>query len=143
MEKLYTLNLKGQVIDSIGFDKLIGKDYTLSSSNSFYFSRDSENLFFNAGNQDTLPQLMGSNEALYVLHIADKQVKRLSLSGMNVNRIFVTDDDRIFYSLKHATLIELVRLLYQSTFLCLKAISKSLGAICGKTGSTAFSMFLA
>lgn len=97
VEKLYTLNLKGQVIDSIGFDKLIGKDYTLSSSNSFYFSRDGENLFFNAGNQDTLPQLMGPSEALYELHIADKQIKRLSPFGMNVNRIFVTRDDRIFY----------------------------------------------
>lgn len=97
MEKLYTLNLKGQAIDSVGFDKLIGKDYTLSSSNSFYFSRDGEKLFFNAGNQDTLPQLMGPSEALYELHIADKQIKRLSPFGMNVNRIFVTGDDRIFY----------------------------------------------
>lgn len=97
IDRLYTLDLEGHIIDSTNFDKLIGKDYSLSSSDAFYFSQDGTKIFFNAGSGDELPELMGPSEALYELVIAEKKIKRLSPQGVNVSRIFVTSDDHIYY----------------------------------------------
>jgi len=97
METLYTLNVNGKIIDSVGFSDLFSKDYSLSSSDCFYFSKDGKKLFFNVGNNDPLPQLMGPSEALYELNLPTKEIKRLSPPGVNVSRIFVSPDDRVFY----------------------------------------------
>ncbi|WP_257667943.1 hypothetical protein [Parapedobacter tibetensis] len=100
LEKLFTLDLQGKVVDSVSFEELIGKDYSLSSSDSFFYSADGDWLFFNAGNvtdDEEMPGLMGPAEALYMLDIANGVIKRLSPKGVNVNRIFVSPDDRIFY----------------------------------------------
>lgn len=97
LDRLYTFDLGGRIIDSISLAELIGKDYSLSSSDAFFFSQDGAKIFFNAGSGDELPELMGPSEALYELTIADKKIKRLSPQGANVSRIFVTSDDHIFY----------------------------------------------
>ena len=100
LEKLFTLDLQGRVVDSVSFERLIGEDYILSSSDAFFYSADGSRLFFNAGNvadNKERPGLMGPFEALYVLNIADSTIRKLSPEDVNVNRIFVTPDDRVFY----------------------------------------------
>jgi TolB protein len=97
IDKLYTLDLEGHIIDSFSLAELIGKDYSLSSSDAFYFSEDGAKIFFNAGSGDELPELMGPSEALYELVLAEKKIKRLSPQGVNVSRIFVNSDDHIYY----------------------------------------------
>lgn len=99
LEKLFTLDLQGKVVDSVSFEKLIGKDYIISSSDNFFYSADGSRLFFNAGSitdNEEMPGLVAP-EALYVLDIADGAIKRLSPKGVSVDRFFVTPDDRVFY----------------------------------------------
>ena len=98
LKNLYTFNTAGKLIDTKLIADLIGKEFTLASSNRFFYTKDGTKLIFNAGNADILDGLMGPSEAAYILDIASKKIERLSPKGVNVPYIFVTADDRIFYS---------------------------------------------
>lgn len=98
LTNLYTFDLSGKVTDTKPIADLIGKDLTIASSNRFFYTKDGKKIIFNAGNNDALEGLTGPAEAVYILDLASKQVKRLSPKGVNVPYVFVTADDRIFYS---------------------------------------------
>ncbi|QNK64777.1 PD40 domain-containing protein [Pedobacter sp. PAMC26386] len=98
LKKLYTLDLNGKVVDAVNLADLIGKDFSISSNDNFFYSRDGKKLIFNAGNKDILPGLTGSGEAVYLLDLATKQVKRISPQGITVPSLFVTANDKIVYS---------------------------------------------
>ena len=55
-------------------------------------------MVFNAGNDDKAEDLEGPMEAVYILDLASSKIERISKKGMNVSYIFLTADDRIFYS---------------------------------------------
>lgn len=95
---LYRFDSAGKLVDSKPIRDLIGNDFSIASSNRFFYSKNGEKLIFNAGNTDALPGLTGPSEALYVLDLASKKVERLSPKGMNVPYVFLTADDHIFYS---------------------------------------------
>jgi Tol biopolymer transport system component len=95
---LYTFNIQGKTIDTKPIADLIGKDFTLASSNRFFYTSDGKKLIFNVGNTDVLDGLTGPSEAVYILDLASKKVDRISPKGINVPYLFVTADDRIFYS---------------------------------------------
>lgn len=98
LTNLYTFDLSGKVTDTRPIAGLIGQDLTIASSNRFFYTKDGKKLIFNAGNNDVLDGLTGPAEAVYVLDLASKKVDRLSPKGVNVPYVFVTADDRIFYS---------------------------------------------
>ena len=98
LSNLYTFDLTGKVTDSKPIAGLIGKDFSIASSNHFFYSKDGAKLIFNAGNTDVLNGLTGPSEAVYVLNLSSKKVQRISPKGINVPFVFVTADDRIFYS---------------------------------------------
>ncbi|MNK35190.1 translocation protein TolB [compost metagenome] len=98
LTNLYTFDLSGKVIDTKLIAGLIGKDLTIASSNRFFYTKDGQKLIFNAGNNDVLDGLTGPAEAIYILDLASKKIERLSPKGVNVPYVFVTADDRIFYS---------------------------------------------
>ncbi|WP_175634692.1 TolB-like translocation protein [Pedobacter ghigonis] len=98
LTNLYTFDLSGKVIDTKLIAGLIGKDLTIASSNRFFYTKDGQKLIFNAGNNDVLDGLTGPAEAVYILDLASKKIERLSPKGVNVPYVFVTADDRIFYS---------------------------------------------
>ena len=95
---LYTFDLSGKLMDTKPILSLIGKDFTIASSNRFFYTKDGEKLIFNAGNADVLNGLTGPSEAVYILDIASKKIERISPKGMNAPYVFVTADDRIFFS---------------------------------------------
>jgi Tol biopolymer transport system component len=98
LNNLYTFDLSGKLIDTKSIASLIGKDFSIASSNRFFYTKDGEKLIFNAGNTDVLGGLTGPSEAVYVLDFASKKVTRISPKGVNVPYVFVTADDRVFYS---------------------------------------------
>lgn len=98
LKNIYTFNVAGKLVESRAIADLIGKDFMIASSNHFFYSEDGTKLIFNAGNSDALDGLTGPSEAAYILDIASKKIERLSPKGLNVPYIFVTADDRIFYS---------------------------------------------
>jgi Tol biopolymer transport system component len=98
LNNLYTFDLSGKLIDTKSIASLIGKDFSIASSNRFFYTKDGEKLIFNAGNTDVLGGLTGPSEAVYVLDFASKKVTRISPKGINVPYVFVTADDRVFYS---------------------------------------------
>jgi len=98
LTNLYTFDLSGKVIDTKLIAGLIGKDLTIASSNRFFYTKDGQKLIFNAGNSDVLDGLTGPAEAVYILDLASKKIDRLSPKGITVPYVFVTADDRIFYS---------------------------------------------
>jgi len=95
---LYTFNVAGKLIDTKSIVGLIGKDFNIASNNRFFYTTDGQKLVFNAGNTDVLDGLTGPSEAVYILDLASKKVERISPKGMNVPYVFLTADDRIFYS---------------------------------------------
>jgi TolB protein len=95
---LYTLDLSGKIIDTQPLARLIGKELSLSSSNRFFYTKDGKKLVFNAGNSDAVENAVGPNEAVYVLDLVTKKTSRISPEGFNVPYVYVTADDRIFYS---------------------------------------------
>ncbi len=98
LTNLYTFDLSGKVIDTKLIAGLIGKDLTIASSNRFFYTKDGQKLIFNAGNNDVLDGLTGPAEAVYILDLTSKKIDRLSPKGVTVPYVFVTADDRIFYS---------------------------------------------
>ncbi|QNR84303.1 PD40 domain-containing protein [Pedobacter riviphilus] len=98
LTKLYTFDLAGKLIDTKLIADLIGKEFSITSSNRFFYTKDGAKLIFNAGNTDILDGLTGPSEAVYVLDLACKKVTRISPKGMDVPYVFLTADDRIFYS---------------------------------------------
>ena len=98
LNNLYTFDLSGKLIDTKPIAGLIGKDFSIASSNRFFYTKDGQKLIFNAGNNDVLDGLTGPGEAVYLLDLATKKVTRISPKGINVPYGFVTADDRIFYS---------------------------------------------
>ncbi|MFC3561450.1 TolB-like translocation protein [Pedobacter jamesrossensis] len=95
---LYTFDISGKLVETKSIIDLIGKEFSLSSSNRFFYSKDGKKLIFNAGNTDIMDGLTGPSEAVYILDLASKKVERISPKGMNVPYVFLTADDRIFYS---------------------------------------------
>jgi TolB protein len=98
LSNLYTFDLSGKLIDTKPIASLIGKDFSIASSNRFFYTKDGEKLIFNAGNTDVLDGLTGPSEAVYVLDLKSKKVTRISPKGIHVPYVFVAADDRIFYS---------------------------------------------
>lgn len=98
LTKLYTFDRTGKLTDTKLIADLIGKEFSIASSNRFFYTKDGEKLIFNVGNADNLGGLTGPSEAVYVLDLATKKVQRISPKGINVPYVFLTADDRIFYS---------------------------------------------
>jgi len=95
---IYTFDISGKLTDTKSIASLIGKEFIIASTNRFFYTKDGRKLIFNAGNTDVLDGLIGPGEAVYVLDLASKKVDRISPKGMNVPYVFVTADERIFYS---------------------------------------------
>ena len=98
LTKLYTFDRTGKLIDTKLIADLIGNEFSIASSNHFFYTKDGAKLIFNAGNTDVLDGLTGPSEAVYILDLASKKVQRISPKGINVPYVFLTADDRIFYS---------------------------------------------
>jgi len=98
LTKLYTFDRTGKLIDTKLIADLIGNEFSIASSNRFFYTKDGAKLIFNAGNTDVLDGLTGPSEAVYILDLASKKVQRISPKGINVPYVFLTADDRIFYS---------------------------------------------
>ncbi|PWS27825.1 hypothetical protein DHW03_09620 [Pedobacter yonginense] len=95
---LYTFDVAGKLIDTKPILSLLGKDFTIASHNRFFYTKDQQKIIFTAGNKDVLHGLTGPSEAVYLLDLTSKKIERISPEGMNVPYVFVTADDRIFYS---------------------------------------------
>lgn len=95
---LYTFDISGKLINTNSIASLIGKDFSITSSNRFFYTSDGTKLIFNAGNSDVIDGLTGPSEAVYILDLTTKKVERISPKGLNVPYVFLTADDRIFYS---------------------------------------------
>ncbi|TDG37320.1 hypothetical protein EZJ43_04165 [Pedobacter changchengzhani] len=98
LSNLYTFDSSGKIIKTESIAKLIGADYLISSSNRFFYTRDGKKLVFNAGTNEKIDGLEGPMEAVYILDLTTKKIEKISPNGMNVTYIFLTADDRIFYS---------------------------------------------
>ncbi|WP_025141782.1 PD40 domain-containing protein [Pedobacter jeongneungensis] len=98
LDNLYTFNLTGKLIDTKSINALIGNAYYISSSSIFFYSKDGKKLIFNASNGEVLDGLHDRAEAAYILDVASKKVLPISPKGVHVPFLFVTADDRIFYS---------------------------------------------
>lgn len=90
---LYTFDISGKLKNTQPITALIGNDFAVASSNRFFYTSVGKKLVFNASNK-----IGDITDAVYILDLASKKVDRISPEGMNVPYVFVTADDRIFYS---------------------------------------------
>lgn len=98
LENLYTFDLSGKIIGTEPIKALIGTVYNISSSNGFFYTKDGKKIFFNAANGPLIEGTHDEAEAVYLLDVASKKITQISPKGIHVSFLFVTADDRIFYS---------------------------------------------
>lgn len=98
LENLYTFDLSGKITNTQSLAGLIGADYHIASDNTFFYTKDSKTLVFSAYAGAAVPELKGQVNSVFAMDLVSKVVKRISPEGMYVSYLFVTADDRIFYS---------------------------------------------
>lgn len=98
LKNIYTFDTRGKLIDTKIIAELLGADYHVSGSNSFFYTSDGKKLIFNAGFGKPVEELKDLAEGVFALDLNTKKVTRISPERMNVPYVFLTADDRIFFS---------------------------------------------
>ncbi|MDN3586518.1 hypothetical protein QWY86_07580 [Pedobacter aquatilis] len=96
---LYTFDVAGKLKNTQAITELIGGDYGISSGSRFFYTSDGKSLVFNA-----VDKRNEQNEAVFLLDLSTKKITQISPAGMNVPYVFVTADERIFYSASEKSL---------------------------------------
>lgn len=98
LTNLFTFDLTGKITGTKPLAGLIGANYNIASDNSFFYSNDGKTLVFSAYAGESVAVLKGQVNSVFVMDLVSKVVKRISPEGMYVSHLFVSADDRIFYS---------------------------------------------
>lgn len=98
LDTLFTFDATGKLLTTQDISELISKDYGLSSSSKFFFTQDGNTLVFNATHGESVAELKSRLESVFSLDLKTKKITRISPAGINVPYLFVTADDRIFFS---------------------------------------------
>lgn len=98
LNNLYTLNRSGKITDTKRLKDLIGTKYNIASDNSFFYADKGDKIIFSAYSGNAMPELHGKANVVFSMDVSSKGVKQISPAGMNVSNLFVTADDRIFFS---------------------------------------------
>ncbi|RZK17482.1 MAG: hypothetical protein EOO86_12490 [Pedobacter sp.] len=98
LNNLYTFNRSGKITDTKRLKDLIGTNYNIASDNSFFYADKGDKIIFSAYSGNAMPELHGKANVVFSMDVSSKGVKQISPVGMNVSNLFVTADDRIFFS---------------------------------------------
>ncbi|GGE57242.1 TolB-like translocation protein [Pedobacter psychrotolerans] len=98
LKNIYTFNLNGKLLDTKSIVDLLGTAYHIAESNRFFYAKNGKTLVFNAKYGNAITELNDMANAVFTLDLNTQKVKRISPDGMNAPDVFVTADDRIFYS---------------------------------------------
>ncbi|OWK72669.1 hypothetical protein CBW18_03720 [Pedobacter sp. AJM] len=98
LKNLYTFNKTGKLTDTKKITDCFGPDYQFLSSSRFFYTSDGRKLIFNARYGKPVEELHHQAEAVFILEADSKKVSRISPEGMNALDVFVTADNRIFFS---------------------------------------------
>ena len=90
LSNLYVFDLNGKLLITTPLSSLIDKIYQVTANSSFFYTEDGKKMVFNAST--------GSAQNVFILDLDTKKVTRISPEGMNVPYIFLTADNRIFFS---------------------------------------------
>lgn len=94
---LYTFDINGKLIDTKPIGGLIGNYFTFANDNRFFYTKDGKKLIFNAGKMEDATSKVPV-EGVFVLDLATKKITQISTPQVNAPYVFVTADDRIFFS---------------------------------------------
>jgi len=95
LKNLYIYTANGKKIDTKNIASQLGIPLNITKNSRFFFVENGTQLIFNAGNAAT-----GNNmvQSVYLINLADKKLSKLSPAEVHVSHLFVTSDDRIFFS---------------------------------------------
>ena len=98
LTNLYTFDTSGKEISEQAIATLIGKQFMIAAGNVFFYSRNGQQIIFSAGNNEVMDGAGKSATAIYTFNIDNKKVERISPQNISAPDLFVTGDDRIFFS---------------------------------------------
>lgn len=98
LKNIYNFSLNGKIVDTKSIVGLLGTAYHISESDRFFYAQNGKTLVFNAKYGNAITELNDMANAVFILDLNTQKVKRISPDGMNATDVFVTADDRIFYS---------------------------------------------
>lgn len=98
LQNIYTFDTAGKLIDTKPIADLLSAEYQVASNNSFFYTHNGKVFLFNAGYGKVVEELNHAIESVFALDLETKKVSRISPEGMNVPYVFVTADNRIFFS---------------------------------------------
>ncbi|WP_029281769.1 PD40 domain-containing protein [Pedobacter sp. R20-19] len=98
LKNIYTFNLNGKLMETNSIADLLGAAYHISASDRFFYAQNGKILVFNSKYGKAITELNDMANAVFTLDLNSRKIKRISPEGMNTSAVFVTADDRIFYS---------------------------------------------
>ncbi|WP_316799238.1 hypothetical protein [Pedobacter frigidisoli] len=98
LTNLYSYDVSGKELSKQLISGLIGKQLTVAAGNLFFYSSEGEHIIFSADNNEILPGSEKTGAAIYILDLKSKAVRRISPQNTDAPDLFVTGDDRIFFS---------------------------------------------
>jgi len=91
LTSLYTYRISGELIKKTSIADLIGPDYRASVNTRFFYADGGKSLVFNVTGKDGIM-------AVYVSNLLTKGISRISTESLSVSGLFVTFDNRVFFS---------------------------------------------
>ena len=98
LKNIYTFDLNGKLLETKSIVGLLGAAYRVSENNRFFYTQNGKTLVFNAKYGNAITELNDMANAVFALDLNTLKIKKISPDGMNAPDVFVTADDRIFYS---------------------------------------------
>jgi TolB protein len=98
LQDVYEYDLSGKEIQRLNIAETMGKEYSLSSDNRFWITRDKKGFFFSAGVDEDMAGIEGPVVAVMYCNLDTKKVERLSPKGIYASDLHVVDGHRLLFT---------------------------------------------
>jgi TolB protein len=98
LEDVFEFDLTGKEIQHLNIAETMGKEYSLSSDNRFWITKDKKGFFFSAGVDEGMAGVEGPVVAILHCDLDSKTIERLSPKGIYASDLHVVDGHKLLFT---------------------------------------------
>jgi Tol biopolymer transport system component len=98
LQDVFEYDLTGKEMQRLNISETMGKEYSLSSDNRFWITKDKKGFFFSAGLDEGMAGVEGPVVAVMHCNLDTKKVERLSPKGFYASDLHVVDGHKLLYT---------------------------------------------
>jgi Tol biopolymer transport system component len=98
LQDVYEYDLSGKEMQRLNISETMGKEYSLSSDNRFWITKDKKGFFFSAGVDEGMAGVEGPVVAVMHCDLDKKKVERLSPKGIYASDLHVVDGHKLLFT---------------------------------------------